>query len=347
MAGAYKDTNFEEYLAQSNKLSMTGEAQQKYILQCMERDERVVSREMEKIKAEAEAKIKAAEAEAKVKAAEAEAKAKAAEAEADRRERVENAEAERREREDIRNFELKKLDIEARARTEANENRERPEHRDREQKTHPRNYPRLPMFKEAIDSMDSFLCRFEAHAEALSWPKKDWGILLSAVVDGQALNLFHTLNAKGGLQYETLKECLLTKFHCNAEGFRQKFRSAKPEVEESFLSFGTRLRHLFDRWVQLNGTENTFESLAELVIQEQMLSSVAKELAVFLRERNPKKLTELIELAENYRVAHPSKILAGKGDNVAAFSAPHNRGGHTNRGGQRGGKGGSHSRLTN
>ncbi|XP_070203305.1 uncharacterized protein [Littorina saxatilis] len=291
---------------------------------------------MEKIKAEAEDKVKADEAEFE---------AKAAESEADRRERA--AEAERREREDsIRNFELKKLDIEARARTEGNENRERPEQRDREQKTHPRNYPRLPMFKEAIDSMDSFLCRFEAHAEALSWPKKDWGILLSAVLDGQALNLFHTLNAKGGLQYETLNECLLTKFHCNAEGFRQKFRSAKPEVEESFLSFGTRLRHLFDRWVQLSATENTFDSLAELVIQEQMLSSVAKELAVFLRERNPKKLTELIEIAENYSVAHPSKILAGKGNNLAAFSAPQNRGGHANRGGQRGGKGGSHSRQT-
>ncbi|KAK7088383.1 hypothetical protein V1264_022308 [Littorina saxatilis] len=78
-----------------------------------------------------------------------------------------------------------------------------------------------------------------------------------------------------------------------------------------------------------------------------MMSSVAKELAVFLRERNPKKLTELIELAENYRVAHPSKILAGKCDNVAAFSAPQNREGHTNRGGQRGGKGSSYSRQTN
>jgi hypothetical protein len=200
----------------------------------------------------------------------------------------------------------------------------------------PKNYPKLPMFKESVDSMDSFLCRFEAHAQAMNWPQKDWAILLSAVLDGQALGLFHTLNSQGKLEYATLKECLLTKFHCNAEGFRQKLRTARPDNDESFTSFGTRLRHLFDRWIELSQIETKYEALAELVIAEQFLSSVSKDLAVFLRERNPTKLSDMLEQAENYRLAHPNKNLARKQETVspAAMSAPDSKTYPATRGGR-------------
>ena len=55
----------------------------------------------------------------------------------------------------------------------------------------PRNNPRLPICKENTDSIDSFLFRFESHATALKWPRSDWPVLLSAILEGQALSLYH------------------------------------------------------------------------------------------------------------------------------------------------------------
>lgn len=64
------------------------------------------------------------------------------------------------------------------------------------------------MLTESVDSIDAFRCRFEAHAKASSWPTGNWPILLSYILEGRLLSLFHSLNVSGNVDYDTLKECL-------------------------------------------------------------------------------------------------------------------------------------------
>lgn len=231
----------------------------------------------------------------------------------ERQERAEERRAADKEAE--RRFELERLKLQAHEQDRVDEYGQPVRREDGQYRPNTRQYPKLPMFKESVDSMDSFLCRFEAHAQAMQWPHKNWPMILSATLDGQALSLFHTMNTTGDLMYKDLKELLLIKFQCDAEGFRQKLRKATPEQGESFKSFGTRLAHLFQRWVELAEVEKTFDDLSDLICCEQFLASVSKDLAVFLRERNIKSIATLVENAEHYRIAHPTKCLARRTEN--------------------------------
>ena len=57
-------------------------------------------------------------------------------------------------------------------------------------------------------------------------------------------------------------------------------------------------------------TDKTYEGLKDLLMCEHILSSVNKDLAVFLRERNLKTSKDMLEAAESYRLAHPNKSMA-------------------------------------
>ena len=290
---------FDLYLKQGEKLNLTGESLQKYIYQCMERKERFLVRQRAEEK-EAQEKL----LEVKRLEQEMQLKEKKLEQELQIQREVELAKVEAE-----RELKREQLNLQAQQGLlpKADEVEPKPYG---PKPAAPRNYPKLPVFKENVDSMDSFLARFEAHAKASNWPEKDWPVLLSAVLDGEALNLFHTFQTLGNVDYKELKEMLLIKYQCDAEGFRQKLRSIRPESGESFRSFGTRMVHLLQRWVELSKTDKTFEALTQLILTEQFLGSVCKDLQVFLKEKNLNQLDKMIESAENFRMAHPNKMMA-------------------------------------
>lgn len=92
----------------------------------------------------------------------------------------------------------------------------------------------------------------------------------------------------------------------------RKTRAMRPEQGESFVAFATRMNHLLDRWLTLSETEKSYEALRDLVLQEQLLQSVSKDLAIFLRERDLKSIVDMIKFAENYRLAHTGQNCARK-----------------------------------
>ena len=96
------------------------------------------------------------------------------------------------------------------------------------------------------------------------------------------------------------------------KSFREKFCSARPETVEFFKSFHTRIVHLYSRWIELSETDKNFDSLMNLILQEQVLKSFSKEMVVFLKERKCQSVEELVEASERECVAHPGKSIARK-----------------------------------
>ena len=174
--------------------------------------------------------------------------------------------------------------------------------------------PKLPPFDEIKDDIDSFLFRFESHATSCGWPKEKWTLFGASLFKGSALVLYHTLAAKDGLTWDQLKEELLKKFQCTVEGFREKFRAVRPEKGESFPSFLIRISHYLDRWIELSKAQKNFQGLRDLLLREQLLQSVSKDLAVFICEREVTTAAEMCQAADQYRVAHPDKNIARKGE---------------------------------
>ena len=111
--------------------------------------------------------------------------------------------------------------------------------------------PKMPYFDENTDSMDSYLNRFEKVADAQGWRKENYAICLSALLRGKALDVYSRLSPDQASDYDYLKEALLKRYQLTEDGFKRKFRSARPEVGESPAQFLARLASYLQRWVEL------------------------------------------------------------------------------------------------
>ena len=107
--------------------------------------------------------------------------------------------------------------------------------------------PKLPYFDGKHDQMDSYLFQFEKYAETAKWSRDEWAVLLPSPLKGKALTVYHEMSLKQTQSYNDMKAYLLKRFECSEEGFRNKFRTVRPESGENMTAFLTRVRHLFHR----------------------------------------------------------------------------------------------------
>ena len=104
--------------------------------------------------------------------------------------------------------------------------------------------------------------------------------------------------------YDKLKKKLLRKFRFTVVEFRDKFRTSKPNKDESFGEFVTRLAWYFDRWLELGETKTNYEDLRDLIIREQVLTICNRDLRMFVEEREPSSVQEMSKLAEHFLQIH-------------------------------------------
>ena len=383
------EEKFNRLVAQAQQIGLTTPKDiQKYIQDATDREDRARDREQKQLldQRETDAKIEAERAKIEAEKVKAEAlqketdakieaekerlrieheKIRVLEDEAKERIRIEHEKAEA-EKEKTRIFEE-----ESKARLELEKEKAQQELALRQQELEGRNrrengsrsdvhasvkgyYPKLPNFNPEKDDIDAFIFRFEAHATALKWERASWPIHFAASLQGASLTFYQSLCSAGPIEFDTLKEQFLKKYQCTEEGFRERFRAAKPEVGESFVAFFTRLRHLFERWIDLSRVAKTFDGVIDLLLREQILQSVCRELNVFLRERKFSTAKDMCDAAELFKDARQGKSMARK-DTPNVFVASvgtsqsqpqgshYQRGGRTGRNSYRGNNRGGHT----
>ena len=164
--------------------------------------------------------------------------------------------------------------------------------------------PPLPPFQDGKDDIDSYLCRFERHASSVGWDTEEWALALSALLTGKALQIISRLTATEARNYVSVKTALLKGYDLTEEGYRLKFRHAKIQHGESYIQFACRIEKYLDRWLELSPYSNSSEGIKNLVLQEQIFDTCNKELIMFIKERQPSSLQNLLVLADQYRDAH-------------------------------------------
>ena len=95
----------------------------------------------------------------------------------ERLEARQEAEEQRQEAERQRQHELKVLRL-----------RERSEPNNDVRNVHIKKVSKLPAFSENLDTMDSYLQRFERFATANNWNREEWAVSLSVSLTGKALD---------------------------------------------------------------------------------------------------------------------------------------------------------------
>ncbi|KAK7112837.1 hypothetical protein V1264_012223 [Littorina saxatilis] len=164
--------------------------------------------------------------------------------------------------------------------------------------------PKLPAFADGKDQIDCYLARFERFAESARWQRDDWAIQLSAHLTGAALEVYARLSNDDARDYDVLKEALLRCYNFTERGYRQRFRECQPLSGETPSQFVERLSSYLQKWVELSGEEQSYESLRDLIVKEQFLNACPKDLATRLEEQKLRGLKDITDAAERYLIAH-------------------------------------------
>ena len=172
--------------------------------------------------------------------------------------------------------------------------------------------PMLPRFKESEGSIDAYLVRFERYASNEGWNRDCYALYLSALLEGTALEVYHRLPDQEANDYDALKEALLRKYSLTVEDFRKKFYFSKQSASETVSQFFSRLEHFFSQWIALSKIELNFDSLKELILGEQFLHSCPRDLALFIRERTPTDVSEMMKLTTVYTDSRAAAGMTGQ-----------------------------------
>ena len=160
--------------------------------------------------------------------------------------------------------------------------------------------PKLPAFNEERDDLDAYLHRYERYASSQGWSDQDLAINLSALLTGNALEVYSRLPNDQANDYAALKSALLKRFQLTADCFRNKFLTGKPQKGETAHQYTARLESYLNRWIDLSNTNHTYNDLKDLFLREQILESCPRDLALFVKERKPADVTATSTIAEQY-----------------------------------------------
>ena len=135
-------------------------------------------------------------------------------------------------------------------------------------------------------------------------------LALSNLLTAESLRVLQTLSLEQQ-NYDCLKQALLKKFFCTASNYNAYFRNATPLPYEDADAFISRLEMVFDRWVELLEIgKGNYEQVRNLILRDQIYTSMHSDIVIFLKEKSPKSVKEIRSLADKYRTTHPSKPLA-------------------------------------
>ncbi|GFR95727.1 reverse transcriptase [Elysia marginata] len=175
--------------------------------------------------------------------------------------------------------------------------------------------PKLPPLTDT-SQIDLYLERFERYASSQAWRVEDWASCLCNLLQGEALSILLSLSAEESANYNTVKETLLRRFNCDRNGFKSKFLSVKPQVDEDFGTYINRAKRYFDRWTELSAVTSK-DQLEFLICSEIALQACEPEFVAYIKDRIPVNLCELKAAATAYVNARPNKSFAKKSEPVS------------------------------
>ena len=162
------------------------------------------------------------------------------------------------------------------------------------------------------DDIEAYLVTFERLTAAYEVPTSRWAFQLAPELSGKAQQAYAALSGEAASDYKQIKEAILRRYDVNAETYRQKFRGASMNVGETTKELRVRLEDLAKKWTK---DCDTIDKLRDVVVFEQLLNTLPKDIRVWVQEHNPKSSEEAAQLANDYIQARwmaPSTVPEGK-----------------------------------
>jgi hypothetical protein len=128
-----------------------------------------------------------------------------------------------------------------------------------------------------------------------------WPAVLNAIVFGKAQRVLSSLAIEDLLNYQLVKETLLSCFDVCAEIFRKRFRAITKGYSDSFAEFSFKIKESFDRWLTKSDVSD-LEWLKQLILLEMFNEACAddSDLTMWLLNKSLHKLSDAAHLADEF-----------------------------------------------
>jgi hypothetical protein len=174
-----------------------------------------------------------------------------------------------------------------------------------------RSFIKLANYRDGSD-VAVYFKTFEMVREANRWSDP---VALSALANGfsgtRISSFISTLPSD--FPYEEVKMQIIKSFGFTIYDYQAKFHNTK-QGSESFRQYVLFLRENLNKMCNLVSVGKDYQKFEDMVIKDQILSSVNKQLSEFLKERDIFKiaLDEVIQIADNYQAIHGKALIKPK-----------------------------------
>ena len=103
---------------------------------------------------------------------------------------------------------------------------------------------------------------------------------------GKAKEIYSSLSIEQYYTYDVVKKADLKAYELVLEGYRQRFRSAKKETNQTHVEFARVQEQMLSRWpiISSENVNNEFQQLGQLVLIEQFKNCIHADIKTHLDE---------------------------------------------------------------
>ena len=121
---------------------------------------------------------------------------------------------------------------------------------------------------------------------------------------GKAREIYSSLSLEQCQNYDAVKKAVLKAYELVPEAYRQKFRSAKKEPNQTHVEFARVQEQMLDRWLSSKNVNEDFKQLRQLVLIEQFKECIHANIKTHLDERDINNLEDAATTADDYALTH-------------------------------------------
>lgn len=146
-----------------------------------------------------------------------------------------------------------------------------------------------------------FLVNFERTCERQGFSQDTWPQRLLSLLPGEASEVIARLTKEEADEYSEVKSSLLKKYRLSAEGFRQKFRNAVKENNDSYPEFAYKLMANMGEWLKEAKAYGNHDKVLECIGLEQFYQRLPEKVRFWVQDRpDVNTVTKAAELAEEF-----------------------------------------------
>lgn len=146
-----------------------------------------------------------------------------------------------------------------------------------------------------------FLVNFERTCEKAGVTKTRWPQCLLTLLPCEAADVIARLTKEEADDYDQVKSSLLKRYRLSAEAFRQKFRNAVKQKDESYADFAYKLMSNMREWLKEAKAFEDKDKMMECFGLEQFYRRLPQDVRLWVQDREDvTTVSKAAELAEEF-----------------------------------------------